>query len=89
MLSCRDKSRAFVVINADDFYGRSSFEALYNYLVSLEEEKPYYAMAGFILKNTLTEHGHVASGVCKVNSQGYLEEIREHTKIMKFRFSKV
>lgn len=86
VLSCRGQiDGPFVVINADDFYGRASFEALYNYLVSLEEGNNHnYAVAGFILKNTLTEHGHVARGVCKVNSQGYLEEIRERTKIMKF-----
>ncbi|MFY9592703.1 MAG: sugar phosphate nucleotidyltransferase [Caldicoprobacterales bacterium] len=86
VLSCRGKiDRPFSVINADDFYGRDSFQVLYDYLKDIDDVKSYnYAMVGFILKNTLTEHGYVSRGICQVNSQGYLEDIKERTKIQRF-----
>lgn len=86
VLSCKDcVDTPFAVINADDFYGRNSFEVLYDYLKDIDDVKSYnYAMVGFILKNTLTEHGHVSRGICQVNDQGYLEEIQERTKIQRF-----
>lgn len=86
VLSCKDYiDTPFAVINADDFYGRDSFQVLYDYLKDIDDVKSYnYAMVGFILKNTLTEHGHVSRGVCQVNDQGYLEEIQERTKIQRF-----
>jgi NDP-sugar pyrophosphorylase family protein len=75
----------FAVINADDFYGRASFKALHDYLIGVEDYDSYdYSMVGFILKNTLTDYGHVARGVCRVGPDGYLEEIVERTKIQKF-----
>ena len=86
VLSCRDHvDTPFAVINADDFYGRNSFQVLCDYLKDIDDVKSYnYAMVGFILNNTLTEHGHVSRGVCQVNDQGYLEEIQERTKIQRF-----
>lgn len=75
----------FAVINADDFYGRVSFKALYDFLEGIENNDTYdYSMVGFVLKNTLTEHGHVARGVCKVSPEGYLQDIDERTKIQRF-----
>lgn len=74
----------FAVINADDFYGRAGFKLLADYLVDTPFETngvANFAMSGFILKNTLSEHGTVARGVCRVNSEGYLSDIVELTKI--------
>ena len=87
VLSCRNAvDTPFAVINADDFYGSSAFKLLNDYLTSgADAEGRYrYSMAGFILENTLSDHGHVARGVCTVDSEGYLQEIHERTNIKKF-----
>jgi len=75
----------FVVINADDFYGREAFEKISQWIdtVDFSKNPPEYCMAGYILKNTLTENGHVARGVCEVDENGYLVDITERTKIMR------
>jgi len=75
----------FAVINADDYYGAASFQTLSDYLANTPEteEIANYYMVGYSLKNTLTDHGHVARGVCKINDQGYLTEIHERTHIKK------
>ena len=85
VLSCKDKVHGpFAVINADDFYGRGAFQMIYDYLDSNEEKDMYqFAMVGYILKNTLTENGHVARGVCQVDDQGFLTDIHERTRIEK------
>ncbi len=70
----------FGVINADDFYGQNSFQLLAKHLKS---GSPDYAMVGFILKNTLSEFGSVARGLCRTNAEGILEEVTELTKIEK------
>jgi dTDP-glucose pyrophosphorylase len=87
VLSCQHLiDTPFAVINADDFYGWTSFQALGAYLRSAQDKDDVYdfCMVGYSLKNTLTEHGHVARGVCTVDQAGYLEEVREHTRIEKF-----
>ena len=73
----------FAVINADDFYGRSSYKSLCNYLSTSQDSPSHYAycMVGYILKNTLTEHGYVARGVCTVDADAFLVDVREHTHI--------
>ncbi len=68
----------FAVINADDFYGAEGYRVLAQHLQSGAQE---YAMAGFVLRNTLSEFGTVARGVCRVSSDGYLESVDEMTKI--------
>jgi UTP-glucose-1-phosphate uridylyltransferase len=68
----------FAVINADDFYGAESYRVLAEHLKSGSQD---YAMVGFILRNTLSDFGSVARGVCRVNAQGYLERIEELTSI--------
>jgi hypothetical protein len=86
-LSCRNVVHSpFAVINADDFYGRSSYQTLCDYLRSAQDYDGVgnYCMVGYMLKNTLTEHGHVARGVCMVNQDGFLVEIRERTRIEQF-----
>ncbi|MBE6637883.1 MAG: nucleotidyltransferase [Ruminococcaceae bacterium] len=71
----------FIVINADDFYGSETFRILGDFLASQETSGTEYAMAGYILKNTLTENGSVARGLCQVEPDGRLLKIIERTKI--------
>ncbi len=68
----------FAAINADDFYGADGYRELARHLTS---GSPDYAMVGFILRNTLSDFGSVARGVCQVSDDGYLERIVELTKI--------
>ena len=71
----------FAVINSDDFYGRGAYEEIYRFLT--ENETPHhYAMLGYQLRNTVTEFGSVARGVCHVQD-GMLLDITEWTKIFK------
>ena len=70
----------FVCINADDFYGRSAFEAAARFLDSDQAENRH-AMVGYALKNTVTPNGSVARGVCKTDEKGLLKTITERTKI--------
>ncbi len=85
ILCCKEFLDApFAVINADDFYGRDAFVQLYNYLKDAAEADPMnISMVGYVLENTLTDHGHVARGVCRVSEAGYLEKIDERTMIQK------
>jgi len=73
----------FAVINADDFYGRDSYAKLGRYLTDLPATSTAYAMVGFTLKNTLSDHGTVARGVCQTDAAGRLTDIQELTKIAK------
>ena len=68
----------FAAINADDFYGANSFRVLAEHLLA---GGPDFAMVGFTLRNTLSEFGSVARGVCKIAAGGYLEDVTEMTKI--------
>ena len=68
----------FAAINADDFYGAESYRELARHLTSGSAD---YAMVGFILRNTLSDFGSVARGVCQVSGDSYLEHIVELTKI--------
>ena len=81
ILSCLGTVDApFAVINADDYYGSHAFQMIYDYLTSHEDDEKYrYTMVGYVLENTLTENGHVASGVCVTAATGYLPEINEST----------
>jgi dTDP-glucose pyrophosphorylase len=70
----------FAAINADDFYGVNSFRVLAEHLCSGCAD---YAMIGFILRNTPSEHGGVARGACRVGTDGFLQSVTEITKIEK------
>ena len=73
----------FAVLNADDYYGKSAFKVIYDYLSTNED--PYgYCMVGFELGKTVTDNGSVARGICVTNEEGYLTEITERTRIEKF-----
>ena len=85
VLSCKDQIEGpFAVINADDYYGRDAFKQIYEYLLNNEDQEKYqYAMVGYQLKNTLTENGSVARGVCEVDQDGKLISVTERTQIVK------
>ena len=75
----------FAVINSDDYYGPEAFREMYDYL-STHEDQPgcyEYAMVGYLLGNTVTEHGHVARGVCVETADHFLQSVTEHTHIEK------
>ncbi len=74
--------RPFAVINADDYYGKEAFVQLHEFLCR-EGEPGQYAMAGFILKNTLSENGGVTRGICQVDGKGYLTDVVETRNIVK------
>ena len=72
----------FAVINADDYYGAHAFEKIYDFLKNTnEDDKYHFAMVGYRLKNTVTEKGSVARGVCSSDENGMLTGIVERTKI--------
>lgn len=84
VLACRDLiDTPFAVINADDFYGRQSFEALSEELQSYDAKQLKSCLIGFILRNTLSDHGSVARGICEVGDDGRLLDIVERLKIEK------
>lgn len=72
----------FAVINADDYYGQQAFQMIYDYLNTHQDGEKYrYVMVGYLLKNTLTENGHVARGICEIDEAGKLLKITERTRI--------
>jgi hypothetical protein len=63
----------FAVINADDYYGKEAFVRLHDFLQGYTPDKPGdLAMAGFVLKNTLSDNGAVTRGICQMNDAHYL-----------------
>ena len=83
LLSCRNVvDDNFVIINADDFYGRDSFESISKYLKDVPKDSKNYCMVSYYLKNTLSSNGSVSRGVCDVVS-GKLVNIVERTNISK------
>ena len=74
----------FIVINADDYYGKEAFVKLYQYMITeMNTENPVYdiCMAGFILSNTLSDNGGVTRCVCSVDANGYLQRVTETYEI--------
>ena len=85
ILACKSVVKEpFVIINADDYYGKEAFVRLHDFLISGNEntEKMNLAMAGFSLKNTLSENGAVTRGVSVADENGYLEKVIETTGIL-------
>ncbi|MFC1499262.1 NDP-sugar synthase [Verrucomicrobiota bacterium] len=81
VFTCADIVKGpFAVINADDFYGRNSYDVLARFLEG-NREHSLYCMVGFTLYNTLSEHGSVARGVCQADDNNYLVDIQEITDI--------
>ena len=82
-MCCKDVvDSPFLVINADDYYGKQAFKEAYDYLTK-ESVKDEICMVGFVLKNTLSDNGTVTRGVCKVNESNMLVEINETHDIEK------
>ena len=78
VLCCKDVvHEPFAVINADDYYGAGAYKKVFD---ALESGENYY-MVGYRLYNTLTENGTVSRGVCSINDNGYLNGVKEYTKI--------
>lgn len=85
VLACRELlHEPFAVINADDYYGKQAFVQIHDFLEQSSLEHPLdFCMAGFILKNTLSENGAVTRGICRVNDQGYLTGVDETGGLVK------
>lgn len=87
VLSIRDLiEEPFLVINADDYYGKEAFKKIHDYMVEkMDENASVYdiCMGGFILANTLSENGGVTRGVCEVNEDGTLKQVTETYQIEK------
>ena len=80
ILCCKDVvNEPFLVINADDYYGKTAYKTAYDYLTKEHEEsgKLDISMVGFVLKNTLSENGTVTRGICKVDDDHMLTDIEE------------
>ena len=90
ILMAKDKiNDFFAVINGDDLYGRDAFVTMGRYLdsLSLEKDRLAYSMVAYSLKNTLSENGTVARGICQTDEQHFLKEVKEHTKLQKLNGS--
>lgn len=85
ILCCKDVvDTPFLVINADDYYGKSAFREAYEYLTRIPDTgKIQICMVSFVLKNTLSDNGGVTRGLCKVDGQGMLTGITETHNIEK------
>ncbi len=83
VLCCRDTVKEpFAVINADDYYGQHCFKLLADFLQKPQNDKTLHmAMAGYLLRNTLTENGYVSRGICEISDNGYLTNLTERTQI--------
>ncbi len=83
---CADRAvdGPFAVVNADDFYGRRTFDLLYRHFRNgspSDGDSPPFCLVGFTLSDTLSDHGHVSRGICRMDDDGFLDEIVERKKI--------
>lgn len=85
VLACKGiVQEPFVVINADDYYGKKAFVAIHEFLQNYSPEKgSELCMAGFVLKNTLSDNGGVTRGICRMDADGYLTDVAETSDIVK------
>ena len=85
ILCCKDViHEPFAAINADDYYGKHAFSVLYQYLKDAKDTATYdFSMVGYLAKNTLSDSGHVARGLCEMNDRGELTNIVERLRIYK------
>ena len=78
VLACRGiVKEPFLVINADDYYGKEGFRVAHDFLVAQGNKSKSFCMPGFILKNTLSENGGVTRGICRVSEEGFLQGVSE------------
>lgn len=86
ILSCKGiVNEPFVIINADDYYGKVAFKKLHDFLIKDSHRNSEFtmAMAGFILKNTLSDNGTVTRGICVEDEEGYLHRVIETKGIIR------
>lgn len=85
ILACKDiVKEPFAIINADDYYGKEAFVQLHSFLKEYDASRPYdFCMAGFFMKNTLSDFGGVTRGICQVDEKNYLSGIVETKNIIK------
>lgn len=85
VLACKGiVNEPFAVINADDYYGKEAFVKLRSFLEGYDPAEPEkLCMAGFVLKNTLSDNGGVTRGVCRMDADGYLTDVDETSNIVK------
>lgn len=84
ILCCKDiVDTPFLVINADDYYGKEAYVRAFEYLMREKRKRNEICMVGFVLKNTLSDNGTVTRGVCKVDEYNMLLHIRETKNIAK------
>ena len=83
LFACRNQVKGhFAVINADDYYGPEAFQVMYDYLSTHADDDFYrYCMVSYLLKNTVSENGSVARGVCVTEPDGTLHSVTERTRI--------
>ena len=82
LMAAGEISTPFAVVNADDFYGAGSYRIMADFLSKPQSGKlEEYCLVDYMLENTLSESGSVSRGVCKVDAEGYLTDITEHTRI--------
>lgn len=84
LLCCKGiVNEPFVVINADDYYGKEGFRNIHAYLTSEERSEKDFCMTGFVLGNTLSENGGVTRGICQMDDGGYLTGVKETKHVVK------
>lgn len=84
VLACREiLHEPFAVINADDYYGKQAFRSLHTFLQEQREGTGRYCMAGFYLKNTLSDHGGVTRGICATDGKCGLVSVKETKHIVR------
>lgn len=78
VLTCKEiLDVPFAVINADDYYGKSAFQSVYQFLANHADTEYEYCMAGFLTRNTLSDNGPVSRGVCEMDEAHYLKKVTE------------
>ena len=84
VLACKDiVDCPFIVINADDYYGKKGFKKIHDYLTKTAAEPDKYCMAGFVVRNTLSDNGSVTRGICRMDEQDMLTDVDETSDIIK------
>ena len=86
VLSCKSiVDCPFVVINADDYYGKEGFNKIHAYLNETAADDSKYCMAGFVIRNTLSDNGAVTRGVCRMDDDSMLTDVDETSNIIKVK----
>ena len=86
LLMAKDEvTENFAVINADDFYGKEAFEVMAKQLIQTDTNSYAFSSMAYFLKNTVSDHGYVSRGECRVDANGFLIDVTERTHIEKVK----